>query len=151
MKTHRLPADYYAAPPGEVQPIFPRWVPLGCGSAAAVFLLLGFIGGPLAVRAGLVGKMFAMTLDMSAAELAPMMGKDVSPAQKKLLTDELSELSRNVEAEKTNLAQLEPVMQAMKSAIADKKITPDEAANLTKLAHAANHPAPKTTVPKPKS
>ena len=29
----RLPADYYASPVSEVTPLFPRWVPLGCGIA----------------------------------------------------------------------------------------------------------------------
>ena len=149
----RLPADYYSAPASEVRPLFPRWVPLGCGSVAAVFLLIGFIGGPLAVRAGLLGKFIAMSLDMSSAEMQPMIGKDVPPAQKKALSDELAELSRNVEAEKTNLTQIQPVMEAMKTAIADKKITAAEVATLTRLAHDANHPAPKAkpAAAKPKS
>ena len=141
----RLPADYYATSTAEVQPIFPRWVPLGCGTAAAVFLLLGFAGGAIIMHTGL-GKMFAIVLDMSAAELPPLLAKDVTPVQKQTLNQELSQLSRNLEAEKTSLARVEPVLTAMKESMADKKITPQEVDKIVKVAHDANQPAP----PKPK-
>ena len=39
---HR-PADYYAAPLSEVRPIFPRWVPFGCGSASLVINASGAV------------------------------------------------------------------------------------------------------------
>ena len=135
----RLPADYYAAPASEIKPIFPRWVPLGCGTAAALFLVLGFAGGALVMHTGL-GKLMAIVLDMSSAELPPMMGKDVTPAQRQALNQELSQLSKNLETDKTNLARLQPVLNAMKEAMDDKKITPDEAVKITNLAHEANQP-----------
>jgi hypothetical protein len=135
----RLPADYYASSASEVTPIFPKWVPLGCGTAAAVFLLAGFVGGAIVMHTGL-GKLMSIVLDMSVGELQPMMGKDVTPSQKQALNAELSQLSRNVASDKTSIARLQPVLQSMKEAMADKKITAAEAAKLAAEAHAANQP-----------
>jgi len=137
----RLPADYYAASPAEVRPIFPRWVPLGCGIAAAIFLLVGFAGGAIVMHTGL-GKIMAIVLDMSTAELPPLLAKDVSPAQKQTLNQELTQLSKNVESDKTSIARLEPVLTSMKESMADKKITPQEVDKIVKAAHEANQPAP---------
>lgn len=137
----RLPADYYAAPTSEVRPIVPRWVALGCGTAAAIFLVVGFTGGALVMHSGL-GKVMAFVLDMSSSELPPMMTKEVTPAQRQALSQELSQLSKNLETDKTKLTQLQPVLTAMKDAMGDKKITPDEVDKMTKLAHEANQPAP---------
>jgi hypothetical protein len=138
----RLPADYYAAPANEVRPIFPKWVPRGCGIASAVILVIGFAIGAVVMHVGL-GKLMAYLLDMSVAEIQPMIGKDVPPAEKQALNAELGQLSKNVESEKTNLTRLEPVLTALKEAMEDKKITPAEAERITKLAHDANGPPPK--------
>jgi hypothetical protein len=137
-----LPADYYAAPANEVRPIFPKWVPRGCGIAAAIILVVGFVIGAVVMHVGL-GKLMAYLLDMSVAEIQPMIGKDVPPAQKQALNAELGQLSRNVESNKTNLTRLEPVLNALKEAMEDKKITLAEAERLAKLAHDAYEPAPK--------
>lgn len=137
----RLPADYYAAPADEVRPIFPNWVGRGCGIAAAVVLVIGFVLGAVVMHVGM-GKFMAYVLDMSVAEIQPMIGKDVPPALKQSLNSELGQLSKNLESEKTNLARLEPVLTALKEAMEDKKITPAEAQRITKLAHDANGPAP---------
>jgi hypothetical protein len=137
--SYRLPADYYAAPPGELRPIFPRWVPIGCGSAAAAFLVAGFIGGAVVMHKGL-GTIMAFALDMSVGEMKPMIGKDVPADRREALTAELSQLSKNVEADKTSLVRLEPVLTALKEAIEDKKVTPVETERLIKLAHEANQP-----------
>lgn len=142
MSEIRLPADYYSSPASEVTPIFPKWVPMGCGIAAAAFLLVGFVGGAVIMHTGL-GKMFSFILDLSISEIQPMIGKDVTPAQKQALNAELSQLSKNLESEKTTLARLQPVLQTMKEAMDDKKITSAEAVKITADAHAANQPAPK--------
>ena len=138
---YRLPADYYAAPASEVRPIFPRWVPLGCGLASAIFLIVGFAGGAIVMHTGL-GKVMAIVLDLSANDLPPLMAKDVTAAQKQALNQELSQLSKNLESDKTSVARLEPVLTAMKESMADKKITPPEVDRITKAAHEANQPAP---------
>src|SRR5437868_7023474 len=98
----RPPADYYAAPPSEKRPLFPRWVSLGCGIASAAFLVVGFATAAIVMHTGL-GKLMAVVLDMSASELPPLMGKDVTPAQRQALNQELTQLSKNVETDKTNL------------------------------------------------
>ena len=135
----RLPADYYAASSREVEPMFPPWVQYGCGIAAAVFLVLGFGTAAVIMHTGL-GKLMAVVLDMSAAKLPSMMGKDVTPAQRQALNQELSQLSKNVETDKTSVARLQPVLQTMQDSMADQKITPQEAAKITKAAHDANGP-----------
>jgi len=133
----RLPADYYSTPASEVTPIFPKWVPMGCGMAAAAFLLVGFIGGAVVMHTGL-GRLFSFVLDMSISEIQPMIGKDVTPAQKQALNAELSQLSKNLKSEKTSLTRLQPVLETMKDAMADKKITAAETQKITSDAHTAN-------------
>jgi hypothetical protein len=145
----RLPADYYSSPAAEVRPIFPKWVPMGCGIAAAAFLLVGFVGGAVVMHTGL-GKIFSFVLDLSISEMQPLFARDVTPGQKQALNSELSQLSKNLESEKTTLARLQPVLQTMKEAMNDKKITPAEALKITADAHAANQPAPKKATPAPK-
>src|SRR5438552_19198273 len=93
----RLPADYYAGPADEVRPIVPKWVPRGCGIASAVVLVLGFVVGAIVMHVGL-GKFMAYVLDMSVAEIQPMIGKDVPSAQKQAFNSELGQLSKNVKS-----------------------------------------------------
>lgn len=142
----RLPADYYASAASEVTPIFPRWVPLGCGTLAAIFLVIGFAGGAIVMHTGL-GRMMSIVLDMSVGELQPMLAKDVTPAQKQTLNAELTQLSKNVQGDKTSMTRLQPVLEVMRDAMSDKKITADEALKITAAAHTANQPPP----PKPAS
>lgn len=136
----RLPADYYAAPASEVRPIFPRWVPLGCGSAAAAFLVLAFIGGAVVGEVG-VGSLMEMLLGSMADEIRPMVGKDVSLAQRTELENEMSRLRANVREERLTLTRLDPVVSAIREATADHAITPAEAAKLTATMRALNREA----------
>ncbi len=48
----RRPADYYAAPGSDLRPLFPRWVPIGCGWAALVFVIALFAAGAFLPRSG---------------------------------------------------------------------------------------------------
>ncbi|HXH40311.1 MAG TPA: hypothetical protein VNN08_16905, partial [Thermoanaerobaculia bacterium] len=48
----RRPADYYAAAGTDLRPLFPRWVPVGCGWASLVFVVLLFVAGTFASRSG---------------------------------------------------------------------------------------------------
>ena len=50
----RRPADYYSTPGSTLRPLFPRWVPVGCGWAALVFVVLLFVAGVLAPKSGSV-------------------------------------------------------------------------------------------------
>jgi len=142
----RLPADYYDAPASEVRPVFPKWVPFGCGTAAAVFLLLGFIAGAVIMHKGL-GSIMAIALDMEVGKLPALMAKDVTPAQRNEFKSELAQLSKNVESDKTSVVRLQPVLEAIKDASEDKKLTSAEVARLNKLAHEANQPAKKPLTP----
>jgi len=143
----RLPADYYDAPASEVKPVFPKWVPMGCGTAAAVFLLVGFIGGALIMHKGL-GSIMAIALDMEVSKLPPLMTKDVPSAQRDALKSELAQLSKNVESDKTSVVRLQPVLEAIKDSSEDGKLSPADVTRLTKLAHEANQPAKPKIRPK---
>jgi hypothetical protein len=137
LSTTRLPADYYAAPASEVRPIFPRWVPLGCGIAAAITLFCGFVGGAVVMHSGL-GKIMAIVLDMSQPDLVSMIDKNVPAGERDALKNEMAQLSKNLETEKTSVAQLQPVLAAIRDAIDDEKVTRAEVQTLTKSAHDAN-------------
>ena len=136
----RVPADYYSSPPGELRPIVPRGAVRGCGFAAGAFLLLGFIGGFIIMEVGLA-KPMAFVLNQSAGEMQKMFTPDVPPAQKKALNDEIELLAKNLESGTTSVGRLQPVLNALRDAISDEKVTRDETAKLTKIAHEANAPA----------
>jgi len=77
----RRPADYYSSPVGDARPLFPRWVPYGCGSAAIVVLLIVF-GLGIAAQRGLMGEMFELMLASMQGEIDKMFTPDVKPADK---------------------------------------------------------------------
>src|SRR5437763_12118625 len=77
----RRPADYYSTPIGDAKPLFPRWVPYGCGTAAIVFLIVVCAGGFFAVHGGM-GQLLDMMFGSMQTEIDKMFTKEVSPAQK---------------------------------------------------------------------
>ncbi len=133
----RLPADYYAAPAAEVRPVVPRWVPLGCGTAAAVFLVAVFAAGAFLASGG-ASRLMDVVLGMMDAEIAGMYGKDVTPMQQKPLAGELQRLRENVRTERVPLAELNPIMMSLRSAISDSNVTAQEADTLVALMRKAN-------------
>jgi hypothetical protein len=143
-KKPRVPADYYNSPPGDLRPIVPRGMLRGCGWISGALLLIGFVGGFVIMEIGLA-KPMAFVLNESAGEMQKMFAPDVTPAQKKTLNDELDRLAKNLESGTTPVGRLQPVLNGIRDAIADQKVTPAETESLTKIARDANAPAP----PKP--
>ena len=141
-RSFRLPAQYYCAPLSEVRPIFPKWVPYGCGAAAAVFLLLLFASGSL-----LSGPKFAELLDFvlgtSLGELRPLMANDISAEEKERFESEVKVLREGLRKGEVPIARVQPFLKAMSKAISDQVVEREELERLTKAAHDAAQPVPK--------
>jgi hypothetical protein len=127
----RLPADYYTAPADEVRPVFPRWMPLGCGGAALVFLVLLFIGGAWAGGGGF-GSVLDWVLGKMEPELTSSYTPDVTPTQRTAFEREYAHLREGVRNNKVDLVKMQKVLQSISEASSDKKLTSDEVVKLTK-------------------
>jgi hypothetical protein len=135
----RLPADYYSAPLAEVRPIFPKWVPYGCGIAAAAFLVLLFISGAL-LNGPAIGQGFDFIIGMTLGELRPMLTKDVTSEQKDAFELEVKALREGLRTNRVEISRVQPFLQTMQKVIGDKKVTPGELGQLTEAAKTASKP-----------
>jgi hypothetical protein len=135
-----LPADYYAAPAG-VRPLFPRWVPMGCGIAAALLILVMFIGGAVVSRGG-VGRVMDFFMGTMQREMPGLYAPDVPAESRRALELDLDSLRANIRAERVPLARLDPVMTALRQAVQDQKLTNDEVRDLRKKIQEANTSQP---------
>ncbi|HEV7922035.1 MAG TPA: hypothetical protein VGR02_14705 [Thermoanaerobaculia bacterium] len=138
----RLPADYYCAPSSEVRPLFPRWVPLGCGSASVAFVLLLFAGGAWVQRGGLE-RAVSFFLGMMQGEMAAMYDKDVPDADKQALSAGMKSFGENIRTDRVPMTKLPPFMDAAQPAIADKRLTRQEVTRLLDIINKANVPTPR--------
>ena len=133
----RLPADYYSTPP-EGRPIFPRWVPIACGSAAIAFLLLVFGAGAVLMRGGGT-KIIDWTFSSIRKEVDKAIGSDVPAADRAALEGEMAALRKNLDRGTVKLEAIQPVLTSLQQAISDEKITRDEALRLTRELHELNN------------
>jgi hypothetical protein len=133
----RRPADYYAAPLSDVRPIFPRWVPFGCGAASLLVMLVLFGAGAVA-GSGKGGSIFAWMFATMQDEIRGTFTKEVSPAQKAAFDAEMKTLRGNLDKGTVSIDRLQPLLHAIRDASIDSKVTPEEAAQLTKAAHDVN-------------
>jgi hypothetical protein len=132
----RFPADYYGAPVSEVTPIFPRWVPYGCGTLSAVILVALF-----AVGAVFTGPRLAEFMDFivgtSLGELRSMYASDVSKDAKDRFETEVERMRAALRSGKMPVANLQPFIRSMQSSISDKRVTAGEVERMTKVARDA--------------
>jgi hypothetical protein len=136
----RLPCEYYSAPLAEVRPIFPKWVPYGCGTASAIILLLLFAGGAI-VTGPRLASLMDLVLGTSLGELKSMYTPEVTTAQKQRFDDEVKQLRDALRHDKVPMKNLQPFLRTMQTAISDKKVTPDEVERLiTAAAEARSNP-----------
>jgi hypothetical protein len=133
----QVPADYYCAPVAESERLFPRWVPLGCGTASLVMLILLFIGGAFANRGGATRLVDWGLVEMQQ-ELIDMCDRDVKPEQKTNFTAEVSTLRDRMRAQKVKADELVSLLQSMRETISDEQVSPAELDELTKKIHAIN-------------
>jgi hypothetical protein len=131
-----LPAEYYTAPVTDVRPLFPKWVPIGCGTASAVILVLLFAGGAI-VNGPRLAQMMDYILGTSLGELKGMYAKEITEQQKSQFDAEVNRLRDGLRNDKVSVQNLQPFLKAMQTAISDKKVTPDELDRLTQTAHDA--------------
>jgi hypothetical protein len=125
------PADYYSS--ATPAPVFPRAVAYGCGAASLLVLLVIFVGGAFVSGRGLSNFM-DMAIGMSLGEMRGMYAPEVTPARKKTLEAEIEKMRVGLRNEKVSIVHLQPFMQNLQGAIADRKVTAREAAVLEESA-----------------
>jgi hypothetical protein len=135
----RLPAAYYASTSSDLRPVFPRWVPFGCGAASLVLLIFLFAGGAF-LSSGGIGKVLDFMFAQMEIELTSAYGKDVPAPQKMELSAAIDELRANIRADRVKLPAIEPLLQSMREATSDKTLTPDEVSRLVREIHEIDHP-----------
>jgi hypothetical protein len=123
----RRPADYYAASGSSLRPLFPKWVPIGCGWAALAFVVLLFVAGALAPKSG-------AALDWVFAkiqtDMTPHFTKSVTPAQKAAFAAEMKTLRASAKAGKLKLDKTQSFLKLCTEVDSDEKIDPAEADKL---------------------
>jgi hypothetical protein len=132
----RFPADYYTAPLSEVRPIFPRWVPVGCGTASAVILVLLFVAGAWVSGPGLA-QFMDVVIGTSLGELHDLYTPDVTKDEKERFDAEVERMRSGLRSGTVSLRNVTPFLEGMKKAISDKHVTSDEVEGLIKAAHTA--------------
>jgi hypothetical protein len=123
----RRPADYYSTPGSDLRPLFPKWLPAGCGWASLVFIVLLFVAGSLAPKSGsalewLFGKI--------QTDMTPHFTKNVTPAQKAAFAAEMKTLRASAKAGKLKLDKTQTFLKLATDVDSDEKIDPAEADKL---------------------
>ena len=141
-RAFRVPSDYYTAPLSEVKPVFPRWVPYGCGSAALVFVLLLFAGGAI-LSGPALGQFMDFIMGVTLGELRPMIAADVPAPRKEQFEAEVNRMREGMRTGKVPVQRVQPFLQQMQKAVSDEKVTLQELDALTASARNASAPADK--------
>ena len=123
----RRPADYYAAPEQDLRPLFPRWVPIGCGWAAVAFVILLFVVGALAPRSGSV---FGWLFGKIGEDIPAHFQRDVTPTQKAEFAAEIKTLRAAANAGKLKLDRTQSFLKLVTEVDGDEKIDHAEADKL---------------------
>ena len=133
----RRPADYYASPVQDVRPLFPRWVPFGCG-AASIVLIVVLIGVAAGVSSGAFSSIFDLMFSQMQGEIDKMMTPDVKPQQKAAFDGEMKSMRERVRAGSIKMDRLQPLMRVMRDVVTDERVTSGEVDRLTREVHAVN-------------
>ena len=139
----RRPADYYSSPVGEARPLFPRWVPYGCGTASIILLLMVFALGAAFSR-GALGELLEVMFATMQGEIDKMFTPDVNAAQKAAFDAEMKKMRDSIRTNRLTLDRMQPLLRTMREVASDERVTPAEAEQLTREMHEINNaPAPK--------
>ena len=133
----RRPADYYSTPVGDKRPLFPRWVPYGCGIASIALLVIVFVGGYFAVHGGM-GQLLDFMFGSMQGEVQKMFAKDVTAAQKAAFDREMKTMRDKVRENRLPMDRLQPLLKTMRDVVEDEHVTSAEADQLTREMHQIN-------------
>ena len=137
------PADYYSSPVGDARPLFPRWVPYGCGTASIILLLLVFALGA-AFSSGALGELLELMFASMQGEIDRMFTPDVNAAQKAAFDAEMKKMRESIRTNRLTLDRMQPLLRTMREVASDERVTPAEAEQLTREIHGINNvPSPK--------
>jgi len=121
------PADYYAAPGNDLRPLVPRRVPIGCGWASVVFVILLFAAGALAPRSGaLLGKLFGSIGD----DIDKHFTSDVTPVQRAAFAAEMKRLRAAASEGKLKLDKTQSFLKLATDVDGDDRVDHAEADKL---------------------
>jgi hypothetical protein len=123
----RRPADYYAGVGPGLRPLFPHWVPAGCGWAALAFVVLLFIAGAIAPRSGSV---LDMLFGKIGDDIVSHFQRDVTPVQKAAFATEMKTLRASAAAGKLKLDRTQSFLRLATEVDGDEKIDHAEADKL---------------------
>jgi hypothetical protein len=138
----RRPADYYSSPVGDARPLFPKWVPYGCGTAAIVALLVVF-GLGIALSRGGMGELFDLMFSTMQGEIDKMFTKDVKPADKTAFDAEMKTMRESVRQNRVPVDRLQPLLRTLRDVISDERVTPAETQQLIQEIREINRTAKK--------
>ncbi|HSY48371.1 MAG TPA: hypothetical protein VLC46_06140 [Thermoanaerobaculia bacterium] len=123
----RRPADYYSAAGTDLRPLFPRWVPAGCGWASLVFVIVLFAAGAFAPRSGLVlDWLFGKMQD----DMSSHFTRDVTPDQRAAFNAEMRTMRAAASAGKLKLDRTQLFLHVATEVDGDDKIDHAEADKL---------------------
>jgi hypothetical protein len=134
----RRPADYYAASGSNLRPLFPKWVPIGCGWAALAFVVLLFVAGTLAPKSGAALEWVFAKIQ---TDMTPHFTKNVTPAQKAAFAAEMRTLRASAKAGKLKLDKTQTFLKLCTDVDSDEKIDPAEADKLIAAVRDVNRSA----------
>lgn len=135
--TTQLPCEYYSTPPTDKR-IFPRWVPIGCGTASLVILIILFSLGGWVGSGGAAGAI-RWFFGRLQSEILASCDPSVTAAQKSAFNAEFATLQQRAEAGKLKSDQLLALFQTIRDVSADEHVTPSELDEVTKKAHDVNN------------
>jgi len=133
----RLPADYYSAPVSEKDRMLPRWVTIGCGTAALLILILLFGAGAF-VNSGGGTSAIGWFFGRMQSEILAMCDRDVKPQQKTDFAAEMSALQVRVAKGKVKSDDLLEVFRIIRDDAGDEDVTSAELEELTNKLRAIN-------------
>ena len=135
-----LPAEYYDAPESGARPLFPKWVPYGCGAISILFLIV-LVGGGTLVSSGGAGSLFSKLFGKMHDEMAGQFTKDVTPQQKAAFDSEFRTFNANLDKGTMPITKVDEVAQKLRDTAGDGKVTSSEVDQIVKMLDDANREA----------
>ena len=129
------PAEYYSNTESRLRPLFPRWVPIGCGWLSLVFVIALFAAGTLAPKSGVI---LDMLFGKIQDDLAQHFAKDVTAAQKASYASEMKTMRTAAKNGKLKLDRTQKFLRLATELDGDEKIDHGEADKLIAAAHDVN-------------